>query len=131
MLKEGKFTKKKTKSGKMAKIEEQEEIDVTYDDKIEKKEFDAEDATVTDRWSRYIGAMGIEAVKKQSKAVVLISGIDSLGLEIAKNLVLSGVKELIIADSKNLEMKEILGNFYADEKQIGQNRAKVVLKKLQ
>lgn len=98
MLKEGKFNKKKSKSGKLSKIEEQQEIDVTYDDKIEKKEFDANDATVTDRWSRYIGAMGIEAVKKQSKAVVMILGIDNLGLEIAKNLVLSGVKELIIAD---------------------------------
>lgn len=41
--------------------------------------------------SRYIGAMGIEAVKKQSKAKVFISGLNAVGIEITKNIVLSGV----------------------------------------
>lgn len=49
-----------------------------------------------DRWSRYIGAMGIEAVKKQAESSVLLVGIKPLGLEIAKNLVLSGLKKLTI-----------------------------------
>jgi molybdopterin/thiamine biosynthesis adenylyltransferase len=55
-----------------------------------------------DRWSRYIGAMGIEAVKKQSESKVLLIGLKSLGLEIAKNLVLSGLKQLTIVEKEKL-----------------------------
>ena len=40
-----------------------DEVDVTYT-KIQQKDFEANDELVLDRWSRYIGAMGIEAVKK-------------------------------------------------------------------
>lgn len=42
--------------------------------------------------------MGIDAVKKQTKAKVLIYGMNTLGLEIAKNIILSGVKEIILVD---------------------------------
>lgn len=49
-----------------------------------------------DRWSRYIGAMGLQAVKKQAESSVLLIGLKSLGLETAKNLVLSGLKKLTI-----------------------------------
>ena len=38
----------------------------------EQKALNVEDESVTDRWSRYIGAMGIEAVAKQAEAVVYI-----------------------------------------------------------
>lgn len=51
-----------------------------------------------DRWSRYIGAMGMDAVKKQAGSSILISGMGPLGIEIAKNIVLSGVKQLTIHD---------------------------------
>lgn len=52
-----------------------------------------------DRWSRYIGAMGIEAVRKQAQSKVVLVGLKVLGLEIAKNLVLSGLKELYIVEN--------------------------------
>lgn len=35
---------------------------------------------IQDRWSRYIGAMGIEAVKKQAESSVLLLGFKPLGL---------------------------------------------------
>ena len=54
-----------------------------------------------DRWSRYIGAMGLEAVKKQALSKVLLIGLKTLGLEIAKNLVLSGLQRLTIVE-KNI-----------------------------
>jgi len=42
-----------------------ESIDVTYDSQKEKlKKLDVKDEGVKDRWSRYIGAMGLDAVKK-------------------------------------------------------------------
>lgn len=42
----------------------------------EGKEIDIEDEAVKDRWSRYIGAMGIEAVEKQASAKIFLSGAD-------------------------------------------------------
>jgi tRNA A37 threonylcarbamoyladenosine dehydratase len=57
---------------------------------------------VRDRWSRYIGAMGVEAVKKQAESQVLLVGLGALGLEIAKNLVLSGLKRLTIVDNEKI-----------------------------
>lgn len=58
-----------------------------------------EEGVVNDRWSRYIGAMGLEAVKKQAESNVLLIGLKPLGLEIAKNLVLSGLKKLSILET--------------------------------
>ena len=49
--------------------------------------------------SRYIGVVGLDAVKKQSESTIFIHGVNGLGIEIAKNIVLSGVKRLIIFDS--------------------------------
>ena len=56
------------------------------------------DENVIDRWSRYIGAMGMDAVKKQSNSSVFLSGLGPLGVEIAKNIILSGVKQFTIHD---------------------------------
>lgn len=53
---------------------------------------DINDEKVKDRWSRYIGAMGVEAVTKQSKASIVLLGVGALGVEIAKNIVLSGCR---------------------------------------
>lgn len=60
---------------------------------------DVSNADVTNRWSRYIGAMGLDAVIKQAEASVFIAGLDAFGVEIAKNVVLSGVKRLTLCDN--------------------------------
>jgi hypothetical protein len=39
-------------------------VNVDYDTKIQMKDLDFEDETVKDRWSRNIGVMGIDALKK-------------------------------------------------------------------
>ena len=44
------------------------------------QELDINDEKVKDRWSRYIGAMGIDAVNKQSKANILQFGLSPLGI---------------------------------------------------
>jgi molybdopterin/thiamine biosynthesis adenylyltransferase len=67
---------------------------------IVSRDFDVDSAGVKDRWSRYIGAMGIDAVRRQTTSSVFISGLRGLGIEIAKNIVLSGVKRLSIQDSE-------------------------------
>ena len=62
-------------------------------------ELNINDEKVKDRWSRYIGALGIEAVAKQAQSRILICGMGALGIEIAKNIILAGCKEMIIYDS--------------------------------
>ncbi|KAL4506801.1 hypothetical protein ABPG72_001222 [Tetrahymena utriculariae] len=119
----------------VAKIDD---IDVKYDDETEEKKednigkdfIDINDEKVKDRWSRYIGAMGIDAVAKQSKCSVFLSGLGSLGVEISKNLVMSGIKRLTIHDSKKTQFSDLSGQFYLGEEDIGKNRAEQSLKKI-
>ena len=59
---------------------------------VNAKEINIQDGEVKDRWSRYIGAMGIEAVAKQAESSIFLSGLGGLGVEIAKNIVLAGCK---------------------------------------
>lgn len=64
--------KKKKRQGIAEGKEDLENIDVDFEDENSetqintdtKKEMDIEDEAVKDRWSRYIGAMGVEAVAK-------------------------------------------------------------------
>lgn len=126
--------KSKTKKKKVENVDSKlnhEKIDTTWDDFKQFEKFDADDKKVADRWSRYIGAMGIEAVKKQSTAKVVIIGLNALGLEIAKNIVLSGVNTLTLVDWKKIKTTDLLGNFYASQADIGQNRALCVKSKIQ
>lgn len=59
---------------------------------------DINDEKVKDRWSRYIGAMGIDAVSRQSKADLMIIGLGPFALEVVKNIVLSGCRKLTIVE---------------------------------
>lgn len=67
------------------------------------------DDSVRDRWSRYIGAMGVDAVAKQSKANVFLSGLNGLGVEIAKNVLLSGVKKFVLHDNHKVTLDDLSG----------------------
>jgi ubiquitin-activating enzyme E1 len=120
---------KKAAAGELKAV--QEKVDTTWDDIKKSETFDANDKKVADRWSRYIGAMGIEAVKKQSTAKVAIVGLNNLGLEVAKNIVLSGVHTLTLVDWRTVEEADLLGNFYASQAEVGQNRAACVKSKIQ
>ena len=64
------------------------------------KEINIDDEAVKDRWSRYIGAMGVEAVAKQASANIFVSGAGALGIEISKNMVLSGCKSFTLHDTR-------------------------------
>jgi hypothetical protein len=78
----------------------------------EGKAIDIEDEAVKDRWSRYIGAMGVEAVAKQSAANIFLSGAGALGIEIAKNLVLAGCKSFTLHDTKPITYRDLSGQFF-------------------
>lgn len=53
-------------------------------------------------YSRQIYALGISAMNNLRLANVLISGMSSVGVEIAKNLILGGVRNVTIHDTKNV-----------------------------
>ena len=87
----------------------------------ESKEFktiNVDDEGVKDRWSRYIGAMGIEAVAKQAEAVVYIDQLGGLGIEIAKNIVLAGCKELILGPTAAPTFNDLTSQFFIEEKDV-------------
>ena len=90
-------------------IKEQVDVNVEYDNQITNKVLDFEDEEVKNRWSRNIGVMGIEALKKQAQASVFLFNLSGLGVEIAKNIVLSGMKRLTIFDNQVTTYKDISG----------------------
>ena len=137
---EKKSPKKKRKEKALTKEEKDkldagianiDEIDVTYDKDVQYKELSIDDASVKDRWSRYIGAMGMDAVAKQANAVVFQSGLGALGVEVAKNIVLSGVKQFTIHEQKKTTFRDLSGQFFLNEDDVGKNRAAASLDKIQ
>lgn len=77
---------------------------------------DVDDERVRDRWSRYIGALGIDAVKRQAESRILLVELGALGVEIAKNLILAGCQELIIWEKEveklDFEAEKAKGQFF-------------------
>ena len=108
-------------------------VDVGYGDggNINIKEININDDEVKDRWSRYIGAMGIEAVARQANSSVFLSGANGLGIEIAKNIVLSGCKRFVLNDTRKTQSTDLSSQFFLSEEDIGFNRAERSINKLQ
>eukprot|EP01022_Parablepharisma_sp_SALTPOND_P015993 TRINITY_DN22_c0_g3_i1.p1 TRINITY_DN22_c0_g3~~TRINITY_DN22_c0_g3_i1.p1 ORF type:complete len:4095 (+),score=552.02 TRINITY_DN22_c0_g3_i1:5895-18179(+) len=109
-----------------------EGIDVADDPEAKiQRELNVEDESVKDRWSRYIGAMGIDAVAKQAASSILLCGLDALGIEIAKNIVLSGCKRFTVYDTKLVTNADLAGQFFLGTEDLGHNRAKACVTRLQ
>ena len=137
MLKQEVIENKIKKGAKLSNYQKPKEIqfdnidniDMSYTQEINTKKMNEEIAK--DRYSRYIGALGLDAVKKQSEAKLFLHGCGTLGIEIAKNIVLSGCKELVLNDEKNTDIYDLNGQFFLEEKDLGDNRAKRSMHKLQ
>eukprot|EP00736_Rhodelphis_marinus_P003571 Rmarinus@m.19049 len=84
-----------------------------------------------DLQSRQMAVYGRESMGKLSAASVLISGLNGLGLEIAKNVILANVKAVTLHDTKVASMEDLGSQFYLSEKDIGSNRARACTSKLQ
>jgi ubiquitin-protein ligase/predicted secreted protein len=109
-------------------------VDVSDDKEMSidttQQEIDVNDEKVKDRWSRYIGAMGVEAVSKQAAANIFLSGAGAVGIEIAKNLVLAGCKSFTLHDTVQATVNDLSGQFYISQDDIGKNRADACLNRL-
>ena len=135
------FKKLEEKRGNVLKNQEnnienliqKQDIDVSFlepNEKLITREINIDDSKVKDRWSRYIGAMGIDAVRKQASSKVMLINIGALGVEIAKNIILSGVKQFTLVDFKTVSEELLCGQFFLEHNDIGKNRAEACRLKL-
>lgn len=135
--------RKKKKNKQLAITEGQvnlDDVDMNTDSEEEKdgvkmidtsKDINVDDEKVKDRWSRYIGAMGVEAVAKQAEAHIFVSGAGALGIEVSKNLVLSGCKSFTLHDTQPISNRDLSGQFFINSVVEGKTRAEECMPRLQ
>eukprot|EP00339_Tiarina_fusa_P025896 CAMPEP_0117023782 /NCGR_PEP_ID=MMETSP0472-20121206/17722_1 /TAXON_ID=693140 ORGANISM="Tiarina fusus, Strain LIS" /NCGR_SAMPLE_ID=MMETSP0472 /ASSEMBLY_ACC=CAM_ASM_000603 /LENGTH=1260 /DNA_ID=CAMNT_0004730015 /DNA_START=189 /DNA_END=3971 /DNA_ORIENTATION=- len=83
-----------------------------------------------DLQSRALAVYGRGAMKKLFATKVLISGINGLGAEIAKNVILANVNSVTLHDTKNTTFSDLNSHFYLSENDVGKNRAESCIAKL-
>ena len=76
-------------------------------------------------YSRQIGAIGKDAMKNISNIVVLLLGLNTTGIEIAKCLCLLGIKKLYIFDPQNIRNRNKFRNFAIDKNNIPSSNKKI------
>ncbi|OMO82887.1 Ubiquitin/SUMO-activating enzyme E1 [Corchorus capsularis] len=84
-----------------------------------------------DLHSRQLAVYGRETMRRLFGSNVLISGMQGLGAEIAKNLILAGVKSVTLHDEGVVELWDLSSNFVFSENDVGKNRAFACVQKLQ
>ncbi|XP_027333908.1 ubiquitin-activating enzyme E1 1-like [Abrus precatorius] len=84
-----------------------------------------------DLHSRQLAVYGRETMRRLFASSVLVSGMQGLGVEIAKNLILAGVKSVTLHDEGTVELWDLSSNFVFTENDVGKNRAVASLSKLQ
>ncbi|EXB37970.1 Ubiquitin-activating enzyme E1 2 [Morus notabilis] len=84
-----------------------------------------------DLHSRQLAVYGRDTMRRLFASNVLVSGMQGLGAEIAKNLILAGVKSVTLHDEGNVELWDLSSNFIFSENDVGKNRALASVQKLQ
>ncbi|XP_068340086.1 ubiquitin-activating enzyme E1 1-like [Pyrus communis] len=84
-----------------------------------------------DLHSRQLAVYGRETMRRLFASNILVSGMQGLGAEIAKNLVLAGVKSVTLHDDGVVELWDLSSNFFFSEDDVGKNRALACVQKLQ
>lgn len=84
-----------------------------------------------DLHSRQLAVYGRETMRRLFASNILVSGMQGLGAEIAKNLVLAGVKSVTLHDEGVVELWDLSSNFVFTESDVGKNRALASIQKLQ
>jgi len=75
----------------------------------------------TNLYSRQIGTIGIDTMKKLVQLKILIIGMRGLGIEIAKNIILSGPNRVSLFDPEIAKINDLGSNFFFDRRRC-QNR---------
>lgn len=78
-------------------------------------------------YDRQIRLWGLDSQKRIRAARILISGLNGLGAEVAKNIILSGVKSVTLLDHNVVSDADFCSQFLAPQTTVGQNRAEASL----
>ena len=83
-------------------------------------------------YSRQIGTIGIDTMKKLVNLKILIIGLRGLGIEIAKNIILAGPNQVSIFDPEIVKINDLGSNFYLSENDVEnkKRRDEACIKKL-
>lgn len=84
-----------------------------------------------DKYSRQVGAYGIETMRFMRQLNVLVVGFKGVGAECSKDLVLSGPKGVDICDDSLVELADLGTNFFLTPDSVGKSRAEASLAALQ
>ncbi|KAL2098219.1 hypothetical protein ACEWY4_007426 [Coilia grayii] len=76
-------------------------------------------------YSRQRYVLGDSAMQQMAQSSVFLSGLGSIGVEIAKNIVLAGVKAVTLHDTKVCEMWDLGTNFFIREEDVHNQRSRV------
>ncbi|KAJ3380046.1 hypothetical protein HDU92_006225 [Lobulomyces angularis] len=83
------------------------------------------------QYSRQIGVLGIQFMKRMMTANVLILGQKGLGVEIAKNVILAGVKSVTLYDNNPVQIADLSSQFFLHPDDVGKPRASVTAPRIQ
>eukprot|EP00299_Pterocystis_sp_00344_P006152 c1792_g1_i1.p1 GENE.c1792_g1_i1~~c1792_g1_i1.p1 ORF type:complete len:1079 (-),score=297.63 c1792_g1_i1:122-3325(-) len=81
--------------------------------------------------SRQLAVYGEETMKRMSSHNVLISGLNGLGAEVAKNIILANFKGVTLHDTQLVTYSDLSSQFSLKESDIGKNRAVACAAQLQ
>lgn len=81
--------------------------------------------------SRQLAVYGREVMKRMASSSVLITGLNGLGVEIAKNVILAGVKAVTVHDKTAVSITDLGAQFYLSKEDVGKNRAQACKDRLQ
>ena len=84
-----------------------------------------------DLQSRQMAVYGRESMQLLRRANVLVSGLNGLGAEVAKNVILANVKAVTLHDDKVATAADAGSQFYLSEADAGQNRATASVTQMQ
>ncbi|KAE8039321.1 hypothetical protein FH972_011745 [Carpinus fangiana] len=112
-------------SGSVARVEEKQEFPIMALGDANPTDIDE------DLHSRQLAVYGRETMRRLFASNVLVSGMQGLGAEIAKNLILAGVKSVTLHDEGTVELWDLSSNFIFSENDVGKNRALASVQKLQ
>ena len=84
-----------------------------------------------DLQSRQMAVYGRESMQLLRRAAVLISGLNGLGAEIAKDVILANVKSVTLHDDQVATAADCGAHFYVSEADAGKNRASVCVQHMQ
>lgn len=80
------------------------------------------------QYSRQIFVLGKKAMQAMQNSNILISGMNGVGVEIAKDVILAGVNSVTVHDTKLTTNFDLGTQFYLTEEDIGKNRVECVHK---